>query len=324
MKPLQMMQAVVLPRVGPPEVLCLSQKQRPVPGRGAVLVEMRATSVSPLDCEARAGLYSRLIPGSRPEILGHDVSGVVVSLGEGVDKQLLGKEVIGLRALQNPGTYAEYVAVSADAVARKPPKLAFSAAATLPLCGTVALQALRDRGNLQNGQALLVSGAAGGIGCLAVQIGKAFGAVVAGVCSGDSCELVSSLGADEVIDFEKEDLASLTGTFDVVLDTSGLLTLDKCRKMLRPKGRFVSIVPSGRALWDSFVSLLAGGPRAVPPPLSQPRKTDLELLSELAETGKLRPVIDRVFPLSDVVSAHRHVEQGRPRGRVVLAMGPDD
>ena len=315
-----MMQAVVLPTVGPPEVLRLTRLVRPKPGRGQVLVEVMATTVSPLDCQERAGQVSRFLPGGRPQVLGHDVAGVIAEVGDGVDKLVVGTAVIGLRALQTPGSYAEFVVLPVEAVTRKPNRLSFVEAAALPLSGTVALQAIRDRGRLQSGQALLVNGAAGGIGSLAVQIGKALGAVVAGVCSGDSAELVSSLGVDQVIDFEKEDLSTLTGTFDVVLDTSGQLTLDGCRKMLRPQGRFIPIVPSVRTLWDSITSRFFGGPQTVPPPLAQPRRDDLELLAELAESGKLRPVIDRVFPLSAAAAAHRHVEEGRPRGRVVLTI----
>lgn len=315
-----MMQAVVLPTVGPPEVLRLTRLVRPKPGRGQVLVEVMATTVSPLDCQERAGQVSRFLPGGRPQVLGHDVAGVIAEVGDGVDKLVVGTAVIGLRALQTPGSYAEFVVLPVEAVTRKPNRLSFVEAAALPLSGTVALQAIRDRGRLQSGQALLVNGAAGGIGSLAVQIGKALGAVVAGVCSGDSAELVSSLGVDQVIDFEKEDLSTLTGTFDVVLDTSGQLTLDGCRKMLRPQGRFIPIVPSVRTLWDSITSRFFGGPQTVPPPLAQPRRADLELLAELAESGKLRPVIDRVFPLSAAAAAHRHVEEGRPRGRVVLTV----
>jgi len=315
-----MMQAVVLPTVGPPEVLRLTRLVRPKPGRGQVLVEVMATTVSPLDCQERAGQVSRFLPGGRPQVLGHDVAGVIAEVGEGVDKLVVGTSVIGLRALQTPGSYAEFVVLPVEAVTRKPNRLSFVEAAGLPLSGTVALQAIRDRGRLQSGQALLVNGAAGGIGSLAVQIGKALGAVVTGVCSGDSAELVRSLGVDQVIDFEKEDLSTLTGTFDVVLDTSGQLTLDGCRKMLRPQGRFIPIVPSVRTLWDSITSRFFGGPQTVPPPLAQPRRADLELLAELAESGKLRPVIDRVFPLSAAAAAHRHVEEGRPRGRVVLTV----
>ena len=280
-----------------------------------------ATTVSPLDCQERAGRVSRLLPGGRPQILGHDVAGIIAEVGEGKTKLTVGTPVIGLRALQSPGTYAEFVCLPFEAVTRKPNRLSFVEAAALPLSGTVALQAIRDRGRLQSGQALLVNGAAGGIGSLAVQLGKALGAVVTGVCSGDSAELTRSLGADQVIDFEKEDLATLTGTFDVVLDTSGQLSLEGCRKMLRPQGRFIPIVPSGRALWDSLTSRFFGGPQAVPPPLAQPRRADLELLAELADTGKLRPVIDRIYPLAEAAAAHQHVEQGRPRGRVVLTIG---
>lgn len=316
-----MMRAVVLPSVGPPDVLRLTKLPQPTPEHGQVLVEMMATSVSPLDCQQRAGRVSRVIPGGRPQVLGYDVAGVIAAIGPGVDKISIGTAVMGLRALQNPGTYAEFVTLPSDAVTKKPSRLSFVEAATLPLSGTVALQAIRDRGRLQSGQALLVNGAAGGIGSLAVQIGKALGAVVTGVCSGDSAELVRSLGVDQVLDFEKEDLSTLTGTFDVVLDTSGQLTLDGCRKMLRPQGRFIPIVPSLRTLWDSVTSRFFGGPQTVPPPLAQARRADLELIAELAETGKLRPVLDRVFPLSDAASAHRHVEQGRPRGRVVLTIG---
>lgn len=194
-------------------------------------------------------------------MLGHDVAGVIAALGPGVDKLSIGLPVMGLRALQHPGTYAEFVTLPADAVTKKPSRLSFVEAATLPLSGTVALQAIRDRGRLQSGQALLVNGAAGGIGSLAVQIGKALGAVVTGVCSGDSAELVRSLGVDQVLDFEKEDLSTLTGTFDVVLDTSGQLTLDGCRKMLRPQGRFIPIVPSLRTLWNSITSRFLGDRR---------------------------------------------------------------
>lgn len=144
-----MMQAVVLPTVGPPEVLRLTRLVRPKPGRGQVLVEVMATTVSPLDCQERAGQVSRFLPGGRPQVLGHDVAGVIAEVGEGVDKLVVGTSVIGLRALQTPGSYAEFVVLPVEAVTRKPNRLSFVEAAGLPLSGTVALQAIRDRGRLR-------------------------------------------------------------------------------------------------------------------------------------------------------------------------------
>jgi NADPH:quinone reductase-like Zn-dependent oxidoreductase len=315
------MKAVVATQYGGPEVLALAEVARPTPGPTEVLVKVHASSVTRLDCRRRAGELRHLLPGRPPLVLGCDLAGVVVAVGRATKELREGDAVLGLRPLLRGGAHAEYAVLAEAAAVRKPDRMEMTEAATLPLSGCAALQALRDRGGLLQGGAVLVNGAAGGLGLLTVQIAKALGAAVTGVCNKDAEALVRSVGADHTLDYQKVDLTRLSGAFDVVLDAAGNLTLAGCRKVLKAQGRFVSTVPSVQVVLDSLLSRITPGPRATWPLWVSPRHEDLATLIRLCDSGALHPIVDRSFPFSEAAAAHRYVEEGRPRGKVVLVPG---
>lgn len=317
------MQAVVLHKYGPPGVLEPGEVDRPAPGPRDVLVKVRAAAVNPVDCKRRRGEMSLLSSAKYPAVLGFDVAGEVVELGAGAAALGLAKgdAVFGMRSLPRGGTYAEYAVVPAENLAKKPESIDFVEAASLPLVGLTALQGLRDRGGVKAGSAVLINGASGGVGTCAVQIAKALGATVTGVCSGRNADLVRGLGADQVLDYEKDDLQGLRGAYDLVLDTVGTLSLAACRNMLRPGGRFLTLLPTARAFLDALLTRFGGGQRAAMPLLVRARREDLEQLAQWVDRGKLRAVVDRTFPLTDAAAAHTYVETGHARGKVVLKVG---
>lgn len=315
------MQAVVLHKYGPPGVLEPGEVDRPAPGPREVLIKVRAAAVNPVDCKRRRGEMSLFASAKYPAVLGFDVAGEVVEAGASATGFAPGDAVFGMRSLPRGGTYAEYAVVPAENLAKKPESIDFVEAASLPLVGLTALQALRDRGGVKAGSAVLVNGASGGVGTVAVQIAKALGATVTGVCSGRNADLVRGLGADQVLDYEKDDLLGLRGAYDLVLDAVGALSLSACRNMLRPGGRFLTLLPTPRAFLDALLTRFGGGQRAAMPLLVRARREDLEQLAQWVDKGKLRAVVDRTFPLTDAAAAHTYVEAGHARGKVVLKVG---
>ncbi len=321
-----LMKAIVRCDYGPPAALRLEDVERPAPGDDEVLVRVRAASVNPLDWHYMRGTpyFGRLDMGLRkPKSvrIGVDFAGTIESVGRNVTQFKPGDEVFGGRT----GAFAEYVTVRADrAVVVKPPGLTFEQAATLPIAAITALQGLRDRGKLQPGQKVLVNGASGGVGTFAVQIAKAMGAHVTGVCSTRNVELVRSLGADRVVDYTREDFTQGAERYDLILDNVGNRSLLECRRVLGPGGRYVMVGgPSGRWIdplprvlgafvLSRFVSQEMGAF------LAQLNKKDLATLGELAQAGKVKPVIDRRYPLRELPAAIEYLETGHARGKVVI------
>ncbi len=318
------MKAVVHDRYGPPEVLHLEEVERPVPKDDEVLVAIRATAVTRSDAHLRAGspVFQRFQTGiRRPKrrILGHEFSGEVVEIGSAVGEFQIGDRVFGVLPWLGlrTGSHAELVAVPERwPLARIPDGLSFEHAAGVADGALLALNAYRPL-ELE-GKDVLVYGASGSIGTAGVQLGKHLGARVTGVCNGENLELVRSLGADEVIDYEREDFTQNGKTYDVIFDAVGKLTFGRCKASLRPGGAYL---PTD-GLRNLFLWLVHKrfGDRKVVFELPRFRKDDVVLLASLLADGRYRPVIDRVYPFEEVVEATRYVETGQKVGNVVLTL----
>ena len=322
------MQAVVQDTYGTASVLQSREIPRPVIGEGEVLVRVRAAGVNPADWAVMRGLpyVARPVYGMRrpkQPVRGMDVAGIVEAVGTGVTRFKAGDEVFG----SSRGSYAEYTAASEDALAPMPVNVSFEQAAVMPMAGMVALQAIRDHGNVQPGQKVLINGASGGIGTFAVQIAKSLGAEVTAVCSADGAELVRSIGADHVIDYAREDFTRGDERYDFILDNVANHSLSDLRRALTPSG---TLIPNGGNFGNRW---LAGGARIVRatvlsrlvsqtlrPFLLAPKLEDLVTLKELVEAGKVTPVVDRTYPLSETALALARIGAGHARGKIAITV----
>lgn len=327
----EQMKAIVHTEYGAPEVLRLEEIDRPqLKEDNQVLIKVRAAAANPLDWRYMRGkpYVGRLMgmgmrypksPGS-----GVDMAGEIVAVGKGVTKFKPGDQVFGVA----PGAFAEYAWAREHRIALKPASISFEEAAAVPVAAVTALQSLRDAGKLKAGQKVLINGASGGVGTYSVQIAKALGAEVTGVCSGRNVELVRSLGADHVIDYTREDFAQRPERYDLVIDNVGTRPMSDLRSVLTDDGTFVLIGGGGvddmtwgfgflwgmvhrkTAMWftDQTLTML----------LAEVRTADLEYLAGLMTEGKLKSVIDRHYPLAEVPDAIRYLETGRARGKVVI------
>ena len=321
----RMMTAIIADRYGPIEGLASREIERPALGDGEVLVRVQAAGLNIADVFGVRGspFPIRIVTGlRRPKygVPGHDLAGVVEAVGTGVTAFKPGDEVFG----EGRGTCAEYSVARPDRLAPRPAKLTPEEAAAMVMAALAALHGLRDAGKLQPGQKVLVNGASGGVGSAAVQIGKAMGAEVTGVTSTGNVELVRSLGADHVIDYTREDFTRGEERYDLVLDNVENRPLSDVRRVLTTNGTLILNSGTGsggiglivRLVWPLVRS--AFGRQKMRRYLSTPNRADLEALKVLAEEGKLRPVIDRTYPLADTAEALRRVATGRARGKVVI------
>jgi NADPH:quinone reductase-like Zn-dependent oxidoreductase len=323
------MKAIVQDKYGSTDVLELREIDRPTIGPDDVLVRVRAAGVDPGVWHLMTGLpylirvmgYGLRAPKWR--IRGRALSGSVELVGENVTGFHPGDEVFGTCE----GSFADYASARADRLAPKPTNLTFEQAATVPISAQTALQALRDAGRVQPGQRVLIIGAAGGVGSFAVQLAKGYGAYVTGVCGTEKAELVRSIGADDVIDYTRTDFADGTRRYDLILDTAGNRSLSHLRRALAPEGTLVIIGGEGGGRWLGMMGrifrtmVLAPFVRQRLRFLSATeRAEDLRLLKELIEAGKVTPVIDRTYPLSQASEAIRYLERGHARGKVVIAV----
>jgi NADPH:quinone reductase-like Zn-dependent oxidoreductase len=292
--------------------------QPPRPGPGELLVRVRAAAVNPADCKLRRGEVPFFLRPRLPCIPGHDIAGDVV-VGGG--KFRLGDPVFGLLPLSRMGGYAELALLAESGAARMPDSLSYEEAAAVPVCGLTSLQALRDAGRLSAGQSVLIHGAAGGVGTFAVQIARALGAEVAATCGREGGEIVRSLGVTTVIDYTIEDFTRRGARYDVIFDAVGRRSFRDCRRALEPHGTYVSTLPTPSLLMRMALRpalRLFGWKNRVQFVLARGRAADLEFLATLADEGKLRPRIERVYPLDQVRAAHDHVDTGHAHGKTVL------
>lgn len=326
------MKAVIRTDYGSPDVLQIKEIKKPVPNDDQVLVQVRAASVNPLDwhfIEGTPYLMRAMGVGLRKPKdprLGVDMAGVVKAVGKNVTRFKPGDEVFGGR----DGAFAGYVCVRAEGpIAPMPANITFEQAAAVPIAGVTALQGLRDKGHLQPGQKVLINGASGGVGTFAVQIAKSFGAEVTGVCSTRNLDLVRSLGADHVIDYTKEDFTKGAQRYDLILDNVGTQPLSGFQRALQPKGICVMIGgggpkdggligPMARPIKALLLSPFISPKMEMM--LAQLNHKDLQILGDLMQSGKVKPVIDRTYPVSQIAEAIRYLEKGHARGKVVLTM----
>ena len=323
------MKAIVQDKYGSADVLELRDVEKPQPGDDEVLIRVHAAGLDPGVWHLMTGRpYLVRFMGfglRRPKIRvrGTDVAGTVEVAGKSVTQLKQGDSVYGTC----DGSFAEYACAKAERFAPKPVNLSFEQAAAVPVSGVTALNGLRDAGKLQPEQKVLIIGAAGGVGTYAVQLAKAFGGVVTGVCSTSKTELVRDIGADQVIDYTREDFTDGRRRFDLILDTAGRRPLSQLRRALKPQGALVIVGGEGGDRW------LGGFQRQIFAPvrslftgqkllglISKERQQDLLTLKDLIEAGKLTPVIDRTYPLSESPQAIRYLEQGHARGKVVLTV----
>jgi NADPH:quinone reductase-like Zn-dependent oxidoreductase len=323
------MKAIVRDRYGSPDVLELEEIDKPEVKDDQVLVRVRAAGVNMADVDYLRGqpYIARLgtgLPKPKSTVLGLDVAGRVEAVGGNVTQFQPGDEVFGDLTEFGFGAFAEYACASEDAFARKPPGLTFEEAAAVPQSAVMALQGLGGMGRIKPGDKVLINGAGGGVGPFAVQMAKSFGADVTGVDGAGKLDMVSSIGADHVVDYRREDYTTGGPRYDWILDVAGNRSIFACRRALKPKGRYVVIPGSVARLVEAiFVGPLISitGSRKMGMLMWKPfKKGDVAVLKQLIDAGEVAPVIDRTYPLSDVADALRYQEQGHARGKLVITM----
>lgn len=313
------MKAYIIEKYGTEEMLKIAQLAMPSPASRQVLVEIHASSVNPIDWKIRKGEL-KLISGFRfPRFLGADLSGRVIKVGDQVKRFKEGDEVYGLISALKGGAYATHLVLDESALALKPVNLNFQQAAAIPLAGQTALQGLRDRGEIQLGQQVLINGCTGGVGTFAVQIAKKFGAIVTGVCSTANQAFAHELGCDYVHDYTKEDLSLTERNYDLIFDAVGKMELSVARKLLTAQGNYVSTLPSGTLYFREFLSRLTGERKFCSILLGSNAK-DLTFLKDLSESGHLKVVIDKVYDFKELPQAHHYSQQGHAKGKIVIAI----
>ena len=325
------MRAIVCARYGPPEVLQFMESEKPTPKENEVLVRIHAASVNAGDWHLMRGKPSLMrlmgfgLLKPKDKILGADMAGRVEAVGRDVKRFQPGDEVFGDLAKCGFGAFAEYASVPEGELALKPGNISFEEAAAAPRAGVVALQGLRDKGRLQPGQKVLINGASGGVGTFAVQIAKSFGAEVTGVCSTRNMDLVRSIGADHVIDYAKEDFTKNGQHYDIILAANGYHPISDYKRALGPKGTYVM---TGGSSAQMFQAMLLGpfnsmtGDKKMGNLMAKPNQKDLDVVKELLGAGKVVPVIDRRYPLSETAEAIRYLEQGHAQGKIVVNVSP--
>lgn len=327
------MRTIIYTQYGAPEVLKIKEVEKPKPRDNEVLIKTYATTVTATECTFRKGkpLFSRLFTGiTKPKIttLGEELAGEIVETGKDIKLFKKGDKIFGISGT-NFGAYAEYICLPEDGVITlKPANISYKEAASSCDGILTALPFLRDVGNIKSGQKVLINGASGSVGAAAVQIAKYYEAEVTGVCGTSNLQMVKNLGADNVIDYTKEDFTKSGVTYDIIFDTVGKLTFSVCKNSLKQKGIFLeaaiglAIIP--KVLWNSIsnklydgkkIKIAATGLRPAPEKIK-----DLILLKKLMESGKIKPVVDRIYPFEQIQEAHRYVDKGHKKGNVVITV----
>lgn len=326
------MKAIVRTKYGSPDVLELREIDKPRPKDNQVLVKIHAASVNPLDWHLLRGdpFLIRLMGFGlfkpKQQVLGADIAGRIEAVGKDVTKFKVGDAVFGAGS----AGFAEYACVREDKLVSKPADLTFEQCAAVPVAGITALQGLRDYGKIQSGQSVLINGASGGVGTFAVQIAKAFGAHVTGVCSTKNLEMVTSIGADHMIDYTKEDFWKSGKQYDLILDNAAFQSIRESLRALTPSGIYVMVGGDSSSSASIVLSLVVNpviawiAKRKLVSFMARIKQSDLEFLKELLESGKIVPVIEQKFPLSEAPESIRYVEKGHTRGKVIVTVDHDN
>jgi NADPH:quinone reductase-like Zn-dependent oxidoreductase len=321
------MKAIFYDKYGPPEVLKLIEMEKPIPKDNQVLVKIHASSVNFGNLVLLKGepYLARLAFGLlKPKytIPGGDIAGRIEAVGKGVKQFQVGDDVFGDLSGCGWGGFAEYVAVPENVLVLKPSNISFEEAAAVPMAGVTALQGLQ-KGKIQSGQTVLINGSSGGVGTFAVQIAKSIGAEVTGVCSTRNLDIVRSIGADHVIDYTKEDFTQKTQSYDLILAVNGYQPISAYKRALSPDGNYVLVGGSGAQLTQAMVQgpwISLTGNKKMGNMLQRPNQKDLVFIKDLLETGRVKPVIDRSYKLSEMPEALSYFEEGHSQGKVVITM----
>lgn len=323
------MKAIVYYNYGSPDVLKLEEVEKPIPKDDEVLIRIHAASVNAYDWHLLKAdpFLVRLMGGGflkpKNKILGADIAGQVEAVGRNVKRFQPGDDVFGDLSGCDNGSFAEYACAPENRLALKPASMTFEKAAAIPMAAVTALQGLRDEGQIQPGQKVLINGASGGVGTFAVQIAKSFGAEVTAVCSSRNLDMARSIGADHVIDYTKEDFTQNEQRYDLILAANGYHPILDYKRALSPKGKYVM---AGGSMSQMFQAMLLGpwismtGSKKMGGVAAAPNQKDLVLIKELFEAGKVTPVIDRCYPLSETAEAIRYLDAGHARGKVVITL----
>ena len=313
---------MVYTEYGSPDVLELKEIEKPSVNNNEVLIKVSTTTVSQADAHFRSGtpFLARQMAGGfqRPKItiLGFDFAGEVESVGKECNRLKKGDKVYGFMPFGINGANTEYVCVPEEHALIKPINMTYEEAAAVPLAATVALRFLQA-GSIKSGQKVLINGASGGLGTFAVQLAKSFDTEVTAVCSTGNLDMVKSLGSDKVIDYTKEDFTESNNTYDLIFDAVGKSSFSKCRKLLNQKGFYITTLLTFKILLDMLWTSVIGGKKAkFATPMVTPK--DLDFINNLIKAGKIKPILDRSYPLSQLAEAHRYVELGHVKGRVVI------
>jgi NADPH:quinone reductase-like Zn-dependent oxidoreductase len=314
------MKAIVYTKFGPPEVLHLQEVEKPSPKANEVLIRIYATTVVKEDPDWRASPGFNGILKPKNPILGQELAGEIEAIGNAVTRFKPGDKVFGIGSF---GAYAEYKCMPENgALAIKPTNISYENAASIPNGALTALPFLRDKGNIRSGQTVLIYGASGSVGSAAVQLARYYGAEVTGVCSTTNLEWVKSLGADRVIDYSLEDFTENGKTYDIIFDTAGKRSFSECKGSLTDEGIYLTTVPTPEIMFQSLWTAIGGNKKvkftAAGLRPASAKINDLVFLKELIEAEKIKPVIDRCYPLEQIAEAHRYVEKGHKKGNVVI------
>ena len=317
------MKAIVYTEYGPPDVLQIREVEKPAPREDEVLVKVHAASANPADWHLMRAepFLARIANGllkPKNTRLGADLAGRVEAIGRNVTQFQAGDDVFGELSLDELGAFAEYTCAPEELLALKPAMLTFEQAAAVPLAAITALQGLRDKGQIQPGQRVLINGASGGVGTFAVQIAKSFGTEVTGVCSTHNLDLVRSIGADHVIDYTQSDFTRTGQHYELIFDAVGNRSVSDYKRALSHNG--ICSVAGFTSLSRLFQIMLLGGKKVGMMKTAKANKEDLVFIKDLLEAGKVVPVIDRCYPLAETAEAIRHLETGHARGKVVITV----
>lgn len=320
------MKAIVYTKYGTPDVLQLSDIENPIPGANEVLIKIYATTVTTADCMMRRGdtLLSRILlgfkkPKKKYRILGTEFSGKIEAVGCKVKRFKPNDDVYAFRGF-GTGCYAEYKCMSAHgSITKKPYNMSYEEAASVVDGATTALFFLKEKANIQKGQKVLINGASGSIGTFAVQLAKYFGAEVTGVCSTKNIALVKSLGADNVLDYTKEDFTKSANTYDIIFDTVGKSSFAQCKQVLTSKGKYIVTVMTFKHVFQTFLTKFGNHKKTIFA-MSVNKSEGLHVIRTLIEDGKLKTIIDKQYPLAELQEAHAYVENGHKLGNVVITV----
>ncbi|MFD1739633.1 NAD(P)-dependent alcohol dehydrogenase [Bacillus salitolerans] len=322
------MKAIVYQKYGSPEVLKLKEIEKPVPSENQVLVKVHAASLNfgnvvLLKGEPFLARFAFGLLKPKYSIPGGDIAGRIEAIGKNVKQFQVGNEVFGDLSICGWGGFAEYVAVPEEALVLKPSSISFEEAAATPMAAVTALQGIRDKGKIQPGHKVLIYGASGGVGTFAVQIAKSFGAEVTGVCSTRNVNIVKSIGADHVIDYTKEDFTLKAEHYDLILGVNGSRPLSVYKRALKPNGTFIHVGGSGSQLFQTLAFgpiISMSGTKKMSSLLQRANRKDLHDISDLLDSGKIKPIIDRRYKLSDIKEAFNYFGEGHAQGKVVITV----